>query len=399
MTLTAHEYHNLADALEPFRARIENCRSRREFDEIMEEVRSKTEGVIPQIVKCGLIVPVTRDGKLILLERSAGCSYMPNALCYPGGQKDRGRETSYETAIREAEEEMGIQLSRGNLLGTRERINAVRVDGANVPEGRRAIRIYDIWAFDGVLPMNSEELSEHIKFNPNNGFYEHQAYWMVGRGAPQGIRVPFDFQKQAFGERELMNLPDPETMGRFTGRRLREWTQALGEPAPWHWPLSSPKNIPVGPEHPGSFGAVRKYDVHTGVDLYSTDGAPVFAVEVGKVVNIEIFTGPRVKTPWWHETYAVLVEGPSGVVLYGELYRPKNLKIGQRVEAGQPIGKVKQVLKTDKGRNPLAMLHLELNELGVPCAVEVWEKEGEKPCHLLDPTQNLLTASTAHLNS
>lgn len=50
----------------------------------------------------------------------------------------------------------------------------------------------------------------------------------------------------------------------------------------WAWPLwEGPAALPDGP---GRFGAVRKHDVHTGIDLYTYPGMPVLAVEDGVVV-------------------------------------------------------------------------------------------------------------------
>jgi murein DD-endopeptidase MepM/ murein hydrolase activator NlpD len=114
--------------------------------------------------------------------------------------------------------------------------------------------------------------------------------------------------------------------------------------------------LPVAP-HPGAYSAVRRFDVHEGVDLYAPHGMVVSAVEDGVVVDIEIFTGPAVETPWWRETYAMTVEGASGRVVYGEI-RPE-VEVGGQVKAGDRLGTVVQVLRKDKGR-PMAMLHLEL---------------------------------------
>jgi hypothetical protein len=98
----------------------------------------------------------------------------------------------------------------------------------------------------------------------------------------------------------------------------------------WRWPLP---NVPkLLPDTPGRFGAVRKHDVHTGVDLYCAVSAKVVAVEAGEVVAIEPFTGPDAASPWWLSTEAVLVEGASGVVVYGEVH--PEVQVGDQLEAG-----------------------------------------------------------------
>ncbi len=40
----------------------------------------------------------------------------------------------------------------------------------------------------------------------------------------------------------------------------------------WHWPLSS---APIFPDEPGTFGAVRTHDIHTGVGARVMTSTPV----------------------------------------------------------------------------------------------------------------------------
>lgn len=148
-----------------------------------------------------------------------------------------------------------------------------------------------------------------------------------------------------------------------------------------------PTEIPTG-EHPGAFGAVRKFDVHTGVDLYCDDGATVYAIEDGTVVDVCDFTGPQVGTPWWNDTQAILIEGKSGVIVYGEV--ESYVIAGDRVVAGQAIGYVKRVLIKDKGK-PMSMLHMELYDHGYRGGCEVWHHNHPKPEMLRDPTQLLIS--------
>lgn len=161
----------------------------------------------------------------------------------------------------------------------------------------------------------------------------------------------------------------------------------------WKWPLDAPRlAIPVN-KAPGAFGVSRKYDIHTGVDLYCPDGTQVYPVEPGQVIDVGLFTGPNAGSPWWNETYACLVEGESGIVLYGELH---NLVVwvGDEVDTTTPLGYVKQVLKTDKGL-PMSMLHLELYESGSITTVAtaaMWELKSPKPTNLINPTTLLSKA-------
>lgn len=154
----------------------------------------------------------------------------------------------------------------------------------------------------------------------------------------------------------------------------------------WHWPLLVRPPIPK-PGEPGAFGTRRKHDTHTGVDLYCEEGSKVVAVEAGRIVRIEPFTGDTAGSPWWRRTWVVLVEGDSGVVAYGELNDP-TVETGALLNAGEGVGCVTRVLAHDKGR-PLTMLHLELYTSGT--LTPAWWRD-DRPSNLLDPTPFLLEA-------
>lgn len=139
--------------------------------------------------------------------------------------------------------------------------------------------------------------------------------------------------------------------------------------------------LPVFP-HLGAFGAVRQHHMHEGVDFYCANGTEIRAVEEGVVVGVMPFTGVAAGCDWWHDTDAVLVEGATGVAVYGEL--TPAVANGQAVKRGDLIGHIKQVLKEDKGR-PMSMLHFELHKHGTRDVYEWTDKTG-KPESLLDPT-------------
>lgn len=149
------------------------------------------------------------------------------------------------------------------------------------------------------------------------------------------------------------------------------------------WPLPGVDKLT---SYQGMFGAVRKYDIHTGIDCYCEPNQMVIAVEDGEVVAIEDFTGENANppSPWWHNTKAVFVEGKSGVVVYGEINPLSTIKIGKQLRKGQNIGHVTTVLKKDKGL-PMTMLHLELYRPGTRESV-IWNLGEMQPDVLLDPT-------------
>ena len=139
----------------------------------------------------------------------------------------------------------------------------------------------------------------------------------------------------------------------------------------------------------GLFGASRKWDIHTGYDLYCDPGQLVVAMEDGVIVKIENFTGPSAEppTPWWNDTQAIMVEGSTGVIVYGEVKPLDSIKVGDKVKAGKIIGKVVTVLQKDKGL-PMTMLHLEVYKPGTRDTV-VWNLGESQPDTLLDPTMLL----------
>ena len=161
-----------------------------------------------------------------------------------------------------------------------------------------------------------------------------------------------------------------------------------------HWPLKN--QHPLFPDEPGRFGAKRKHDFHTGIDLYCELGQEVVAIEDGTVVTVEPFTGEKAESAWWNDTEAILVKGESGVINYAEV--TPLVKEGDEVKAGQVIAVVDTaVLKSFKGR-PMVMLHLEL--LSKDTNTSPWWIEGEQPKNILDPTPLLydVCATTGFIN-
>lgn len=166
----------------------------------------------------------------------------------------------------------------------------------------------------------------------------------------------------------------------------------------WKFPLKKDdcSGIPIE-GHPGSFLCKRKHHTHTGVDLYTKDGAVVYAVEDGTVVGIEHFTGPQDGMPWWEDTDCLLVEGASGVICYGEVTPVSHMKIGDKVNRGSYIANVKRVLKEGKERPDImghstSMLHMELYPHG---KYKAFEEYGDTPDSfdiLQDPTPHLLNS-------
>jgi hypothetical protein len=155
------------------------------------------------------------------------------------------------------------------------------------------------------------------------------------------------------------------------------------------WPL---RNVaPTIPHwgHVGDFAFRRSHYYHPGIDLYCADLQPVQAIEEGTIVNIEVFTGPNAEppSPWWNETFSIMVQGNSGVIGYCELVPFQHLKVGQTVDEDETIALITPVLKKDKG-NGTTMLHLEHYSRGTTGHV-TWVLDCDKPKQLLNPRELL----------
>lgn len=163
------------------------------------------------------------------------------------------------------------------------------------------------------------------------------------------------------------------------------------------FPLKSYNGIPIS-GHPGAFLTQRKHAPHTGVDLYTSDTEPVYAMNSGRVVSVEDFTGKFDGSTWWEDTRCVLIEHWFGVVCYGEIQERSLLRKGTLVRKGEKIGNVKRVLKEGKERPDIvghstSMLHIELYQKGQEKASTTYAKDKDI---LRDPTPYLLQAAGAN---
>lgn len=159
----------------------------------------------------------------------------------------------------------------------------------------------------------------------------------------------------------------------------------------WIFPIENCSGIPIN-FHPGAFGFKRRKNFHTGIDLYTNYHEPVYPCEIGEVVKIFQFTGASLGMDWWLDTWAVMVEGKTGVINYGEIQPNPELKVGDCVDGSTLIGNVIPVIKEGRERPDIEghsrnMLHLELYTHGSR------EWAHWHPCrdkNLLDPTPYII---------
>ena len=149
-------------------------------------------------------------------------------------------------------------------------------------------------------------------------------------------------------------------------------------------PINSIINIDKIPAQ-NRFGFQRKYDIHTGIDLFANEGEPVFSIESGIITNFGYFTGPETLTPWWRTTEFLTIKGESGKFVYGEIKINKAIFTKKIISSGELIGWVTRVLIKDKGL-PTTMLHLELlSTRAILPYANTWEKNTCRAEYLLDP--------------
>lgn len=136
------------------------------------------------------------------------------------------------------------------------------------------------------------------------------------------------------------------------------------------------------------FGAIRKHDILTGIDIYCNENEEVLSIADGIIISMEIFTGEVAGSPWWNETKAVVVKSKEFFILYGELELSKDLFIGKEIKEGEILGTVIPVLKKYKNKNPHSMLHLEVYSQA-PFYL-IWNLNETKPKNLINPLEVLI---------
>lgn len=167
----------------------------------------------------------------------------------------------------------------------------------------------------------------------------------------------------------------------------------------YHSPFGNNKNVkcsvPIYP-HPGSFGARRKHEIHTGVDLYVPIMTKVYPIEDGIVTAIVPFTGPHAGSDWWKNTWAILVHGRTGTFVYGEIEPDESVSVGMKVKGGETqLGRVIPVIKHVKETTiSTTMLHIELlngfSTVEAPMIDHSGNNLAEDFQNVLDPTLILI---------
>ena len=98
---------------------LELSREGRSSDyDLTEGIFARPEG---ELTHASVLLPLIErpDGcHIILTKRTAGLRNHPGQIAFPGGRRDAGDATAEATALREAEEEIGLHRQQVELVGT-----------------------------------------------------------------------------------------------------------------------------------------------------------------------------------------------------------------------------------------------------------------------------------------
>ena len=168
----------------------------------------------------------------------------------------------------------------------------------------------------------------------------------------------------------------------------------------WPVPNSYSKKVPIKGA-PGSFWEDRGDRRHCGIDIYAPKGSDVLSIDDGKVIDIGVFTSPKIN-PYWNLTKYIIIQIQEDLFYkYAEL-EDVTVNVGQITKAGQKIGHISSVLKLNKisDKDPKYIQEIKKNKNNSMLHFEVLKaiktstlnyKGGnwfgcKRPTNFLDPT-------------
>lgn len=112
------------------------------------------------------------------------------------------------------------------------------------------------------------------------------------------------------------------------------------------WPLPDSFNNSLPKKNSkGAFWEDRGDRFNAGVDIYAPDKSPLYAVENGKVIDIDIFSNSN--NSYLNETKYLIIKSPEKVnYKYCEV-DDILVEIGDEIAAGQYIANIKQIINPD----------------------------------------------------
>jgi 8-oxo-dGTP pyrophosphatase MutT (NUDIX family) len=133
---------------------------------VLLDIESHSEPQPDKQVPAAVLVPLYEDGagelRMVLTKRRADLRRHAGEISFPGGRRDPGDATLSDTALREAEEEIGLARSQVCLVGALKRTSTFVTNYAIHPfvgllDGQRAWRASEI-EVDAVLEPSLREV-------------------------------------------------------------------------------------------------------------------------------------------------------------------------------------------------------------------------------------------------
>lgn len=104
--------------------------------------------------RSAVLIVLTADDEVLLLERSSGLRKHSGQIAFPGGGEEAG-ETPAETALRETWEEVGIDPASVRILG--------QLPSINIPaSGFDVVPVVGWWREPGELALNAGEVASAL---------------------------------------------------------------------------------------------------------------------------------------------------------------------------------------------------------------------------------------------
>jgi 8-oxo-dGTP pyrophosphatase MutT (NUDIX family) len=132
--------------------------------DVASHSRPQPEEQVPAAVLVALYEAPDRDLRVVLTKRRADMRRHAGEISFPGGRRDPGDETLSDTALREAEEEIGLAREEVRLVGALERTSTFATNYAihpfvGVVDGGSAWRPSEV-EVDVVLEPSLREVRE-----------------------------------------------------------------------------------------------------------------------------------------------------------------------------------------------------------------------------------------------
>jgi 8-oxo-dGTP pyrophosphatase MutT (NUDIX family) len=159
---------------------------------VLLDIASLSEPQADEQVPAAVLVPLYEAGdgelRVVLTRRRADLSRHPGEISFPGGRRDPGDTTLTDTALREAEEEIGLTRAEVTVVGALERTSTFVTNYAIHPfvgllDGERAWRASEL-EVDAVLEPSLREVREgrtRTRMERRGIAFETDAYMFDGQ--------------------------------------------------------------------------------------------------------------------------------------------------------------------------------------------------------------------------